>query len=308
MSKRILVTGANGFIGRRTIQPLLERGFEVHALCWPKEDCAKNRFPSEVEIHTVDLLASNGAAEILSKVKASHLLHLAWYTAHGKFWTSPANLEWVRASLLLYQQFRQSGGRRAIIAGSCAEYEWGAAARLKEDSPCRPGSLYGTTKNALHEMLAFEARQTDTELAWGRVFFIYGPDDNPDKLITGLLKNTIEGTPGSCRFGTLVRDHIYVEDAGAAFAAIADSPVCGPVNIGSGIPMSLADITRTIAETTRSEDLITVENNTPPADQPESIVADISLLQNSIGFSPKYDLQSGIEATYRSMRDDLQNR
>src|SRR5205823_13981481 len=57
-------------------------------------------------------------------VRPSHLLHLAWETEHGHFWTSPENLRWVEAALHLWRRLDEVSGYRAVGAGTCAEYTW----------------------------------------------------------------------------------------------------------------------------------------------------------------------------------------
>jgi nucleoside-diphosphate-sugar epimerase len=99
--KRVLVTGATGFIGRQCLLPLLTSGYEVHAAvidALPGE-------PPGVQWHRVDLLAPDQVTNLIAAVQPSHLLHLAWYAVPGKYWTSPENLPWVQASLGLLQSF-----------------------------------------------------------------------------------------------------------------------------------------------------------------------------------------------------------
>ena len=95
---RILVTGANGFIGRQALAPLLKLGFEVHAASWGPQ--AQDVPPiNGVQCHAVDLMLPDNARGLLEKVQPACLLHFAWYAEHGKFWDSPHNLPWLSATL-----------------------------------------------------------------------------------------------------------------------------------------------------------------------------------------------------------------
>ncbi len=118
--KKVLLTGATGFIGKHTIPFLLSEGFEVHAI-------SRNAFPlpPEVHIHPVDLFDDHQTTKLLKQIKVTHLLHFAWYAVPGKFWSSEANLKWVASSLKLIQEFVENGGKRLVVSGTCAEYEWG---------------------------------------------------------------------------------------------------------------------------------------------------------------------------------------
>ena len=140
----VLITGATGLLGRHAAAALEGRGFRVHGLA---------RKGAE---HAVDLFDSDAVRACLEAVRPSHLLHLAWITAPGRYWNAPENLEWQSASLDLVRAFHAAGGRRAVIAGSCAEYDWETLpdAPIDEGFPCRPASLYGAAKNALRIAVA----------------------------------------------------------------------------------------------------------------------------------------------------------
>jgi len=87
---RVLVTGARGFVGSHTLRPLVEAQFEVHALS--RE--APTGGDAAVHWHRGDLLSSDVPRQIIEHVRPTHLLHLAWETTHGEYWSSPANVRW----------------------------------------------------------------------------------------------------------------------------------------------------------------------------------------------------------------------
>ena len=145
MTRRILLTGASGFLGRHAVPALLDRGFEVHAAT-RRASCIPGIIP-----HTLDLFDQVATAALMQHLRPSHLLHLAWDVTPGRFWQAPENLDWVAASLHLYRAFAAAGGRRATIAGTCAEYNW-AGDQLDEGAPLRPAMLYGVAKHALLSM------------------------------------------------------------------------------------------------------------------------------------------------------------
>src|SRR4051812_46284141 len=99
-TRRVLVTGATGFISRHSLAPLRRRGFEVHALA---RSIPADTTPG-ITWHTGDLLTGD-ARSLLEAVRPTHLLHFAWYAEHGKFWTSAHNLEWISATLSLLRDF-----------------------------------------------------------------------------------------------------------------------------------------------------------------------------------------------------------
>src|SRR5215207_601381 len=118
--KKVLVTGASGFIGRHCLPLLLERGFEVHALSQKPLPGPGN----DVIWHSQNFLDDNKTQRLIENVQPSHCLHFAWYTEPGKYWSSPENLRWIASSALLLYSFNQNGGERFVGAGTCAEYDW----------------------------------------------------------------------------------------------------------------------------------------------------------------------------------------
>src|SRR5206468_9393880 len=180
---RVLVTGATGFIGRHTLAPLVAAGHEVHATARTPGAAARG-----VTWPAADLLDS---PDVVRYVNPDALLHLAWYAEHGKFWSSPENLRWLQASVALLRAF---SGRRAVIAGTCAEYDWTTGAwRLAEDAPLAPATLYGACKHALHVATEAYAREAGFSLAWGRIFFLFGPDEHPGRLVPSVLGPLLHG-------------------------------------------------------------------------------------------------------------------
>src|ERR1700683_2053746 len=157
--KRVLVTGAGGFIGRSSIAPLRDKGFEVHAVFSGAAPVHSPTGLQGVFTHVADLLSESQVDALLMRVAPSHLLHFAWIATPGIYWHSADNFRWLAASQNLLQGFRALGGVRAGMAGSCVEYDWSKASVCSEtSSPMADESTaltpYATTKIALQKALA----------------------------------------------------------------------------------------------------------------------------------------------------------
>jgi nucleoside-diphosphate-sugar epimerase len=138
--------------------------------------------------------------------------------------------------------------------------------------------------------------------AWGRVFFLYGPDEYPGRLVPSVINALLKGESALCTHGEQVRDFMYVEDVAAAFVALLGSEVKGVVNIASGTSAPLKDLVHTIADQIGRRDLVELGALPANIDDPAALIADISRLRDEVGFKPRYSLNEGIAITVESMR------
>lgn len=292
---RVLVTGATGFVGRPLVERLIADGEEVHAL---SSDRSQGIDHTGVHWHRGDLLDPGTAARVAGEVRPERLVHLAWYVSHGRFWSALENAEWVEASLRLLRAFTDSGGRRAVLVGTCAEYAWGREGDLDErDSAIAPQSLYGVCKDALRRIAVAYAGETGLELAWGRLFFLYGPGEQPERLVPAVIRSLIRGERVATSAGEQVRDFMHVNDAAAALAAVLGSDLTGPVNIATGVGTSVAEVLDAIGALTGAADLIDRGARPESASEPPRIVARVRRLTEEARFRPSFDLRNGLAAT-----------
>jgi nucleoside-diphosphate-sugar epimerase len=290
---RVLVTGASGFVGAPLVETLLADGHEVHALT------TGPRKPDErgIHWHRGDMLDPS-IAPVVDEVRAERLVHLAWDVSHGCFWTALENAEWVEASLRLLRAFAHAGGRRAVMVGSCAEYAWGGDQQLDErNSAIDPGSLYGVCKDALRRIASAYADEAGLELAWGRLFFLYGPREQPERLVPAVIRSLISGVRVATTAGTQVRDFMHVQDAAGALAAVLQSDLTGPVNIGSGQGTSVAEVLDILGAVTGAGDLIDRGARPALGSEPARIVANVGRLAGEVGYRPAISLRDGLAAS-----------
>jgi nucleoside-diphosphate-sugar epimerase len=301
---RVLVTGASGFVGRHALAPLLAHGFEVHAVSRHPLPGA----PAQVVQHGADMLDAAAAAALVERVRPSHLLHLAWTVTPGQFWRAPENLDWVAASLLLYRAFVQTGGQRVVVAGTCAEYDWSHDVLDELATPCQPATLYGTAKHTLHQLLAAAARQDGVALAWGRLFFLYGPHEAPSRLVADVALSLLRGQPALCGDGTARRDFMAVQDVAGALVAVLAGNHVGPVNIASGECIPLRDVIFGVANAVGRPDLVRLGARPTSPGDPAQLAARTEVLRDAIGYQPSWTLQDGLAATVAWWRTQEDNR
>jgi nucleoside-diphosphate-sugar epimerase len=297
--RTVLVTGAGGFVGRHTIEPLLRRGFTVHAVSSRRDG---ERFAG-VATHVCDLLDPAATEQLMASVAPTHLLHMAWYTAPDQFWSAPENLTWLQASLTLVARFSAHRGRRLVTAGSCAEYDWRHGFLSEATTPTVPATLYGATKHALHVTVEHYARQAGLSYACGRVFFMFGPHEKRSRLVPAMIGAMLKREVARCTSGTQLRDYAHVRDVGGALVALLDSELEGPVNIASGRPVSIREIVLRIAERLDARALVRLGELAPPANEAPLVLADVRRLRAELGWQDSFDLDSGLDDTIRWWRD-----
>jgi nucleoside-diphosphate-sugar epimerase len=344
-----LVTGATGCIGRHVLPLLAARGDEVHAvsskaptdvggaeevgaitapasgraaasagatpqtasagLAGSAREAGAAPRSGAVSWHQVDLLAPGAAAALAREVRATHLLHLAWYIAPGKWAAARENYAWVEASLTLVRAFYESGGTRFVGAGSCLEYDWRYGYCTEGLTPHTPHTFYGACKHALQTLVsgyvsvappAAASAASDAariSAAWGRVFFLYGPHEHPERLVAAVARALVQGEPAKTSHGQQVRDYLHVQDVAEAFVALLDSDLSGPVNIASGQAVTLRHIVERLGALAGRPDLLRIGAiPAAPTDTP-LVVADVARLSRDLGWRPRIGLDEGLAQT-----------
>ena len=283
---RILVTGASGFLG--------------HFLVVALERIATVLKPT-IDGRRADLLSAEDRARLIATNPADILIHLAWTTAHGKFWSDPQNTAWQAASTDLFARFYAAGGQRIIGIGSCAEYDWTTLAKtFAEDARLAPHTAYGAAKVRTAESLKKLADQHHAMWAWGRVFFSFGPGEPKDRLIPLILNAVRNASPLGIGPGATIRDFCAVHHVAGAAAALALSDVQGPVNLAGGHPSSFADLAAIADAFHPGAPLIQPDSRPLGPGEPEVLVADTSRLVNEVGFRPPDQLAKDLSDYYQT--------
>jgi nucleoside-diphosphate-sugar epimerase len=310
--KRVLVTGAAGFIGRWSVPPLIAAGYEVHAVTHASGRLVPRQLRG-AEVHGADLLRVEAVESLVGAIKPSHLLHFAWIATPGVYWTSPENRRWLAASKHLLQCFHAQGGRRALMAGTCAEYDWSGSGICIEGTSALADeggaaiTPYAECKLALQKALEHFGNVNDMSTSWGRIFFQYGPDEHPDRLVASIIANLLAGREAPSSHGRQIRSFLHVADVGAAFAALLDSTVEGPVNIGSEDSISIAELIGRISSQIGRPELVRLGARSTPPSEPPLLVPDVERLRDEVGWRPHFALNEGLADTIAWWREKLLN-
>ena len=217
----------------------------------------------------------------------------------------------VSASEHLLRRFVSHGGSRVLMAGSCAEYDWSRVEVCDEllsplaDHGTAPMSPYAACKIGLQKTLADVGRREHLSTAWGRIFFQFGPYEHPDRLVPFVICNLLQGRAAPCSHGRQVRSFLHVADVGAAFAAVLDSALEGPVNIGSDEPVALADLVERIGRQIGRQELVQLGARPAAAHEPPVLVPDVRRLRVEAEWRPRFTLNEALSDTVAWWRRTL---
>jgi nucleoside-diphosphate-sugar epimerase len=290
---KVLLTGASGFLGRCVLRLLLNQGIETVV--------AGRRQPQGVPASNflqVDLLGSVDFDELIKSSDATHLLHLAWYTEYGKYWTSPVNLRWIDATVRLTEAFCLAGGQKIVLAGTCAEYDWSYGYCSEANTPLNPATLYGIAKDVTRRLVTAVCAEHQVPCTWGRIFLPYGPGEDSRRLIPA-LKDVFDGkgTPFGVN-ATAFRDILHVEDVADGFLTLLKSEANGAFNICSGQPVQIAEVVKLLAQSYNADPQLVLDLSTDRPGEPPLLIGDNKRI-SALGWRAKHKLSeiAGKEVT-----------
>lgn len=290
MKKKVLITGGTGFIGKRVVDELLSRGYEVHSLVFPPFAPDKDGLIQ----YEMNLMESNKLDKFLEEHHFENLIHLAWYVGKGCH-SSNLNLDWTIATLNLIKSFKEHGGKRYLGAGTISEYEYKYGYLIEDTTPTDPGTLYGNSKNAIYNITKVYCKQNQIDFKWARIFNLYGPDEKPQRLMPSVINSCLKGEDVKVSDCLKYQDYLHVSDTANGIVDLFESELNGAVNICSAKPVQLREIVKKIAELTKFKGNI-LWGAIPPAFGDDIVVGSNDKLK-SIGWYPQYSLEDGLIET-----------
>lgn len=246
----MLITGGTGFLGRQIVRAALARGIPVRLV---------GRRPGEQQgveyVHTEDVFAETQGWWEQALAGVDTVIHAAWYAEPGKCLTSPLNLACLQGTLVLGKACVAAEVRRFVGVGTCFEYDL-QQPLLDVDTPLRPETLYAASKAAA--FLAMRAWFTTSKVsfAWARPFYLYGEGEDPRRLFPYLHDRFATGQEAELTSGTQIRDYLDVAEAGRMIHEVAMGALTGPVNICSGVPVTVRQMAERIADQYGRRDLL----------------------------------------------------
>ena len=288
--RRVLVTGASGFIGTHCLRRLTPEDCEIHAV----NRRGNGEAAANIVWHAADLREPAEATSLIAKIRPTHLLHGAWIATPGLYAHSPENFTWLQSTTALAEAFGTYGGARFVGIGSSAEYEPDDRPCIENETPIRPATIYGKCKADAWLAVQAAARQHGVSAAWGRLFLPYGPGDPPPRLIPSVLSALRDGKPVPTTHGRQQRDFIYAPDAADLLVRLLLSEEDGTFNIGTGRATAVRSVVEYLAERCGRPDLPQFGAIALAPGEPAVLVADMRKVRDRLSWSPATDIQSGL--------------
>ena len=311
----VLVTGAQGFVGSWLADRLLAEGARVVV---PRRDtAAESRFRSEgieerCDVVEADVTEYQDVLRLLHEFRVRAVFHLAAQSitdvaARSPYSTWESNLRGTYTLLEGVRAAREVGEdiERVVVSSSVLAYGDSAARPWREDHALEPVAPYAVSKAATDLIARSYARSFGLPLAVARLANVYGGGDlNFSRLVPDACRSLVAGERPVLRSdGRPVRELLYVEDAVAAYLAMAESlddeGTRGRAwNAGAGQAMPVLDIVGRLIRASGRDVQPDVQGRPSPAGKADRQEVDSSAIREELGWAPSFDLDRGLAATY----------
>jgi NAD dependent epimerase/dehydratase len=315
--RKVLITGADGFIGSHLTERMVALGADVHALVlynsfnsWGWLDTIDPAMKSAMTVHAGDV-RDEGFLRTISKGMHT-VFHLAALIAIPYSYHAPSSYVQtnVVGTLNVLQAAREAGVERLVHTSTSETYGTALYVPIDEKHPLQGQSPYSASKIGADMLAESFHRSFGLPVATIRPFNTYGPRQSARAVIPTVIVQALSGG-STIHLGSLrpLRDMNFVKDTVEGFVKIAESDACiGKVtNVGSGREVSIGDLAHTILRLcgSKAEIVSEAERVRPENSEVERLQCDATLARLRAGWTPAYTLEQGLAETVEWMRGNL---
>jgi len=306
---RVLVTGADGFIGSHLVERLLMRGSKVRAFVfynafnsWGWLDTLPKDILAQIDIFSGDIRDPNGVRQAMQGCDI--VFHLAALIGIPFSYHSPDSYvdTNIKGTLNVLQAARQLGTERVLVTSTSEVYGTAQYTPIDEKHPFQGQSPYSATKIGADRLAESFYRSFDTPVVIVRPFNTYGPRQSARAVIPTVITQLMSGQK-ELHLGSLTptRDFNYVIDTAEGFVALAeaDSAVGKEINIATGKEYSIGDVAQMlISELNQDAHIMMDEQRVRPENSEVfRLMGDNTLITTLTPWRPRYELNDGLRET-----------
>lgn len=302
MDKRVLVTGASGFIGANLVRSLLRRGDEVHIFQRPESNQWRlAEIKRELKLHDVYINDRVGVLKTVDAIQPEQVFHLAHYGGNPNE-SDPTliNRVIIEGTAALFDACAKVGSVRAIVnAGSSSEYG-SKFYPMKENMILEPNTPYGCAKAWASLYGQYLSSEKNIPIVTLRLFSVFGPWEASTRFIPTAILSSLWGKPLKISNLNTVRDFIFVDDVVVAFLLAVDNALdhSKPINIGFGSQITLGGMLELIFEYTGRKVPIEISGVGRSFDNSNAMwQADILRAKEVLGWKPNFSRETAIYTT-----------
>lgn len=313
--KNVLVTGADGFIGSHLVEELLEAGCKVRAFVyynsfnsWGWLDSLEKSKLDQIEVVSGDIRDRGSVARAMDGIEV--VFHLAALIGIPYSYYSPESYVGtnITGTLNVLEEAKRIGTERVLVTSTSEVYGTARYVPIDENHPYQGQSPYSATKIGADRMAESYFRSFDLPVTIVRPFNTYGPRQSARAVIPTIIGQLLNGSE-EISLGSLspTRDLVYVKDTARGFRAIAecDAAIGQEINIATQSEISVGDLAASlIASINPSAVIRTTEERTRPKNsEVERLFGSNEKIKSLTGWTPAYDLDSGLAETIEWFRD-----
>lgn len=314
--KKVLVTGADGFIGSHLVETLLERGYEVRAFViynsfntWGWLDTFPKEKLDQIEIFQGDIRDPNGVKEAMKGVDA--VFHLAALIAIPFSYHSPDTYvdTNIKGTLNVLQAARESG-TRVLVTSTSEVYGTAQYVPIDEKHPYQGQSPYSATKIGADRLAESFYRSFDLPVTIVRPFNTYGPRQSARAVIPTIITQLLSGKE-TIKLGSLTptRDFNYVKDTAAGFAAIYESEktIGEEINIATQKEISIGELAKELIRqiNPRADVICDEQRLRPEKSEVNRLLGSNQKITELTNWKPRYTFEEGIAETIAFLKSNL---
>lgn len=296
--KKVIILGANGFIGSHLSKVLLDKGVEVIALVDGRFDYSfVKKIPGvkTIEFSLSDIERLNGNKEI----KGSDIIyHLAWEGVNAQQRNNAfIQVKNVAYGLNVLAFAKENEVKRVLIPGSAAEVSCSDGIITGNETPA-PSDMYSATKVATRFLCEEYARQNGIALMWTLITSIYGPGRDDNNLLSYAIKSLLRKDKPSFTKLEQQWDYLYIDDLMDALIALGENGKGGKVYpVGSGEHRRMIEYIKTIQKLINPDAELGIGDLPYKSEKIDNQIMDVTEIYADTGFKSKYSFEEGIKNT-----------